>query len=125
VPTRRSERALAHALYWGLGLAVVTSGLLVAGLLSFADGSRPVAGVKLALGLAMLAEGLVLAVNWRGARWLTLWRLRQRRGVPEPQRPSLRRRLGEPLAVGALQLLGVAWLAGGLLVAALALPAVL
>lgn len=117
-PQGRLEHALAFVSHWGLRLSVVLSALLLAGLLDVSSSADWLNWTRLALGIAMLGEGALLATDWRGARRLTLWRLRERRHRPEPQ--SLRRRLLGRLANPGLQLLGLAWLAAGLLTAALA-----
>ncbi len=118
-PRNRFERALACAGHWGLNLSIVLSALLFAGLLDVSSGAAWLDWTRLGLGLAMLLEGALLAADWQGARRLTLWRLRERRRTPDSGR-SLRSRLLGRLAEPGLQLLGLAWLAAGLLTAALA-----
>jgi hypothetical protein len=118
-PRNRFERSLAFTSHWGLNLSVVLSALLLAGLLDASSSADWLNWTRLALGLAMLLEGALLAADWRGARRLTLWRLRERRKAPGTAR-SLRSRLLGRLADPGLQLLGLVWLAAGLLTAALA-----
>lgn len=63
----------------------------------------------------MMGEGFLLAFNWRGARRLTLWRLSPDHA--HNKRPAGLARLTWRLGSSALQLLGVIWLATGLLTA--------
>jgi uncharacterized protein YjeT (DUF2065 family) len=92
----------------------------VLGLLASESEATWLAWIRLALGLVLLVEGLLLATDWRGARRLTLWRMRRREpvGVRLPLKHRVRRALASP----ALQLLGLVWLGAGLLAAALGLP---
>jgi hypothetical protein len=120
-PVGRSERSLALAAHRGFAVSVVISAALVLGLLASDSTAVWLAWLRLALGLVLIAEGLLLATDWRGARRLTLWRMRRREtaGVPLP----LTHRLRRGLASTGLQLLGIAWLGAGILAATVALPA--
>lgn len=115
-PTRRSERVLARAAHRGFQITVLISFALLLGLLALDTHAVWLASVKLALGTTMMGEGLLLAIDWQGARRLTLWRLRSR---PGDARSSVPARLTWKLASPALQLLGVIWLGTGLLTAIL------
>jgi hypothetical protein len=117
-PLDRSERALALVAHRGFNLSIVISVALLLGVLALGWKARWLDWVEVVLGLAMAAEGALLATNWRGARKLTLRRLQQRRSG---HRVSLRSRVGWRLASPALELLGVAWVGAGALTAALAL----
>ena len=119
-PTRRSERALAVVAHRGFNLSLVISGALLLGVLALGWKPRWLDWAELILGLAMAAEGALLATNWRGARKLALERLRRRRSGRQA-RASLRSRIIWRLASPALQLLGVAWIGAGALTAALGL----
>jgi hypothetical protein len=113
--TRRSERALAFVAHRGFNLSLLISGALLLGVLALGWKPRWLDWAELVLGVAMTAEGVLLATNWRGARRLTLGRLRSGRQV------SLQSRVVWRLASPALQLLGVAWIGAGMLTAALGL----
>lgn len=117
-PASRSEHGLAHAAYAGFCLSLVTTLGVVIGLLTYGTGQTWLGWAKIVLGVLMAAEGFLLARDWRGARSLTLWRIRKR-GAVRPAPPSLRRRLAWLLASPVLGLLGIAWLALGTLTAAL------
>lgn len=116
LPTSRSERALAAAVHRGFNLSLVISAALLLGVLALGWKPRWLAWAELVLGLALAAEGALLATDWRGARKLAIGRLRRRR-----TRASLRSRIGWRLASPALQLLGVVWVGAGVLTAALGL----
>lgn len=118
-PSGRRERALALAAHATFLLGVVISAGLVLGLLAVRPSGHWIDWAKLAVGLALMAEGYVLMCDWQGARRLTLWRIRDRRGGPSIV--TLRRRLARRLASPALQLLGCAWFAIGFLAAGLGL----
>jgi hypothetical protein len=115
-PPTRFERALALVAHRGFNVSLVISAALLFGVLALGWKPRWLDWAELVLGLAMAAEGALLATDWRGARKLALGRLRQRRA-----RASLRSRIVWRLASPALQLLGVAWIAAGALTAALGL----
>jgi hypothetical protein len=116
-PPRGSKRVLASAAHRGFQISVLISLALLAGLLALDTSSAWLASVKLALGATMMAEGLLLASDWRGARGLTLWRLRRHRAHARGAPSSVLPRLAWKLASPALQLLGLIWLAAGLLTA--------
>jgi membrane-bound metal-dependent hydrolase YbcI (DUF457 family) len=118
--TRRSERALAVIAHRGFTLSLLISGALLLGVLALGWKARWLDWAELVLGLAMAAEGVLLATNWRGARKLTLWRLQRRRSARRAQ-GSLRSRIVWRLASPALELLGVVWIGAGTLTAALGL----
>jgi hypothetical protein len=113
----RSERVLAVVAHRGFNLALVVSAALLLGVLALGWKARWLDWAELVLGVAMALEGVLLATNWRGARTLTLSRLRQRRQARE----SLRSRIVWKLASPALELLGVVWVGAGALAAALGL----
>ena len=108
----RSERALALVAHRGFNLSLVVSGALLLGVLALGWKARWLDWAEVVLGLAMAVEGALLATNWRGARKLTLERLRRRRATA-----SLRSRLVWRLASPALELLGIAWVGAGALTA--------
>jgi hypothetical protein len=118
VPTSRRDRALAAVVYWGFWLCLVLS---VAGLLGFlALNARPtwLIATKVVLGCLLIAEGVLLMADWRGARRLLLLRLRHRYRSPdgkETLRQSLYWRAMKP----GLGLVGLIWLCLGLLTALL------
>jgi hypothetical protein len=112
-PRNRAERALALAVHRGFAVSIAISVAFVFGLLGYDSGAAWLAWLRVALGLVLVAEGLLLASDWRGARRLTLWRMR--RGDPAGVRLPLTHRMVRKLAGPGLQLLGIAWLGGGLL----------
>ena len=114
LPTSRSERALAVVAHRGFNLSLVISAALLFGVLALGWKPRWLDWAELVLGLALAAEGALLATNWRGARKLVVGRLRQRSGGA-----SLKSRMLWRLASPVLQLLGVAWIGAGALTAAL------
>ena len=101
-------------------MSLVISAGLVLGLLAASSDAAWLAWLRIALGLVLIAEGLLLATDWRGARRLTLWRMR--RGEAAGVRLPLTQRLVRSLASPGLQLLGIVWLGAGILAATLALP---
>jgi hypothetical protein len=123
-PTTRSERALAVACHRGFNLSLLISAALLLGVLALGSKPRWLDWVELVLGVALAAEGALLATNWRGARTLVIERL-QRRRSGRRARASLWSRSLSRLASPALQLLGVAWIGAGLLTAAVGLGRIL
>jgi len=119
-PVGRVERSLAFATHRGFAVSLVISVGLAFGLLAVNSGAVWLAWLRIAVGLVLIAEGLLLATDWRGARRLTLWRMR--RGETVGVRLPLAHRLVRALASPGLQLLGIVWLGAGILAAALALP---
>jgi hypothetical protein len=119
-PIGRFQRALAFAAHRGFTLSLVISAALVLGLLAIGSDAAWLAWLRIALGLILIVEGLLLATDWRGARRLTLWRMRRSEsgGVQLP----LTHRLVRSLAGPGLQLLGIVWLGAGILAATLGLP---
>lgn len=116
-PARRSERALASAAHRGFQISVLISLALLLGLLALRTHTTWLPAVELAFGTEMIGEGLLLATDWRGARRLTLWRLRRSRAGAHGSPWSILERMLWKLASPALQLLGLIWLATGLLTA--------
>ena len=119
-PAGRFQRSLAVATHWGFALSLVISAALALGLLASDSEAVWLAWLRIGLGLVLIAEGLLLATDWRGARRLTLWRMRRREpaGVQRPLTHRMRRGLASP----GLQLLGILWLGAGILAATIALP---
>jgi hypothetical protein len=120
-PRNRFERVLASVAHWGFNVSLAVTALLFAGLLATASGGTWLNAARLALGVILLLEGFLLAKNWRSARRLALWRLQRRRLAAGAVATSLRRRLATPFFEPGLQLLGLLWLASGLLTVALTL----
>jgi hypothetical protein len=116
-PAGRRGRAAAQLVHAGLAFCVVASAALLLGVLAIETNAHWVQWTKVGVGVAMLAEGALLATNWRGARHVTIWRLQRKRTPTE----AFRSRLGWRLASPALQLLGLVWLGAGTLTAALGL----
>ena len=118
-PAGRFQRALAFTTHRGLVVGLVITAALLLGLLAAGSSAAWLAWLRVAIGLALIAEGLLLASDWRGARRLTLWRMRRNEtaGLPLPLRHRLLRSLVSP----GLQLLGIAWLGAGILALALGL----
>ena len=103
----------------GFNLALLITGALMLGLLAITTHATWFEGSKIAVGLVLAAEGLLLMTDWRGARRLTLARLQ--RPQTGGRRPSVRSRLVRSASWLALQLLGLVWLAAGALAAGLGL----
>lgn len=120
-PRNRFERVLAFKAHWGFNLSLATTVLLFAGLLATSAGGTWLNSTRLALGILLLLEGFLLAKDWRGSRRLVMWRLQRRRLAAGPVSASLRRRFAEPFIEPGLQLLGLMWLAAGLLTVILTL----
>ena len=118
LPASRSERALACVGYWGFNASLVVSAALVLGFLTIGTSAVWLGWLKLGLGLTMLAEGLLLLSDWQGGRRLVLQRIQQHRGRAG-RRLSLSGLFVRQLTSLALQVLGLAWLGGGTLAAAL------
>ena len=119
-PTRRAERALAATAHRGFQISLLISAAFVFGLLALDTHAVWLGSVKLALGATIAGEGVLLATDWRGARRLTLWRLRRQRGHSVHTRSPISARIAWKLASPALQLLGAIWLAVGIVTAATA-----
>jgi len=119
-PAGRFQRWLAFVAHRGFAVSLVISAGLVLGLLAASSDAAWLAWLRIALGLVLIVEGLLLATDWRGARRLTLWRMR--RGEAAGVRLPLTQRLVRSLASPGLQLLGIVWLGAGILAATLALP---
>jgi hypothetical protein len=119
-PVGRFQRSLALAAHRGFILSLAISAAFMLGLLALDSGAAWLAWLRVALGLVLIVEGLLLATDWRGARRLALWRMR--RGETGGGRLPLTHRLVRGLAPIGLQLLGIAWLGAGLLAATIGLP---
>ena len=119
-PAGRFQRWLAFVAHRGFAVSLVISAGLVLGLLAASSDAAWLAWLRIALGLVLIVEGLLLATDWRGARRLTLWRMR--RGEAAGVRLPLTQRLVRSLASPGLQLLGIVWLGAGILTTTLALP---
>lgn len=120
LPARRSERLLAGVAHRGLQISALISLALLLGLLAFDRHTAWLGSLKLAFGVTMMGEGVLLATDWRHARKLALSRLWGNQGWA---RTPILTRLTWKLASPALQLLGVIWLAAGLLTVLVALQA--
>jgi hypothetical protein len=119
-PRNRFERALALVAHRGFAVSVGISVALILGLLAYSSDAAWLAWLRIGLGLVLITEGLLLATDWRGARRLTLWRMR--RGDTTGAKLPLTHRMVRKLAGPGLQLLGIAWLGAGILAATIALP---
>lgn len=113
--TNRFARTLTVVTHRGFNLCLLVSAALLLGVLALGWTARWLDWAELVLGLALAAEGFLLATNWHDARRLLVARLRTRRA-----QASLTARVGWRLASPALQLLGVVWIGAGALTAALA-----
>jgi hypothetical protein len=120
-PRTRFQRVLALAAHWGFNLSLAITVLLVTGFLATSSGGTWLNAARLALGIVLLLEGFLLTKDWRGARRLVLWRLQRRTLAAGVVNTTLRRRLATPLFEPGLQLLGLLWLAAGLLTVGLTL----
>jgi hypothetical protein len=119
-PVGRFQRALAFLAHRGFAVSLVITAALVFGLLSIGGGAVWLAWLRLVIGVILIVEGLLLATDWRGARRLTIWRMR--RGETGGVQLPLTHRVVRVLASPGLQLLGIAWLGAGVLAAAVGLP---
>jgi hypothetical protein len=113
----RSERVIATAAYYGFNLSLVVSAALLLGVLALDLHAVWLEWAKLVFGLALAVEGFVLAMDWHGARRLTVARIR-RRGK---QQTSLLGSVAWKLASPVLEVVGIAWVLTGLLAAGLGL----
>ena len=118
-PVGRVQRSLAFAAHRGFVLSLVISAAFILGLLAIGSDAAWLAWLRIALGLVLIVEGLLLATDWGGARRLALWRMR--RGETGGVQLPLTHRLVRGLASIGLQLLGIAWLGAGLLAATIGL----
>ena len=112
-PARARDRAVGHASYWGFAFCLLLSVIAFLGALTVHTHGTWLSWVKVGAGVVLLAEGLVLARDWGGARRLLLWRLQERRkdqSTAEHLSRSLLRRVVAP-ALGAI---GVAWIGLGI-----------
>jgi hypothetical protein len=123
-PARRSERAFAAIAYAGFNLSLLISAALLLGVLALDSQAAWLNWSKLVLGVALAGEGFLLALDWRGARRLTLWRIRRWRSAGRERDMSLSKRIGWKLASPVLELLGIGWILVGLLAAGLGLTAI-
>jgi len=124
-PRNRVERVLAFVAHWGFNLSLAITVLLVTGFLATSSGGTWLNSGRLALGIVLLFEGFLMMRNWRGARRLVLWRLQRRTLATGIVNTTLRRRLATPFFEPGLQLLGLLWLAAGLLTVGLTLQQLL
>jgi hypothetical protein len=111
-PVGRFQRSLAFAAHRAFIVSLAISAGFVFGLLSIGGHAAWLAWLRIALGVILLVEGLLLATDWSGARRLMLWRMR--RGDPAGVRLPLTHRLVRRLASPVLQFLGIAWLGAGI-----------
>jgi hypothetical protein len=118
-PTGGRGLLAAWLLHLGLAFCFVASAALLLGALAIRTDIRWLLWAQAAVGLAMVAEGALLATDWRGARRLTLWRLQRRR--PPAKDITVGGRIASGLASLALQALGVGFVAAGTLTALLGL----
>jgi hypothetical protein len=118
-PTDGRGLLAAWLLHLGLAFCFVASAALLLGALAVRTDVRWLLWAQAAVGLAMIAEGALLATDWRGARRLTLWRLQRRR--PPAKDITVGGRIASGLASLALQALGVGFVAAGTLTALLGL----
>jgi uncharacterized protein YjeT (DUF2065 family) len=122
--TRRIDRALVVVSSWGLVLAALISAALVFGVA--VGGGSWVPWFRLAAGIVLLLEGLLLTRDWRGMRRLIVARSyhrarRRRGGGAVPLSQLVLWKLTAPL----LGLLGLAWFFAGAVSAALGLAGLL
>ena len=117
-PARARDRALGHASYWGFALCLLLTVIALLGVLAVHGHGAWLAWVKIGSGIVLIAEGLLLARDVRGARRLLLWRL-QARGPDQSTTEQLSRTLLRRAVAPALGAIGTAWVGLGLLFAAL------
>ena len=121
---RRIDRALVVVGHWGLILAAAVSAALIFGVA--VGGGAWVPWFRLAAGIVLLLEGLLLTRDWRGMRRLIVARSyhraqRRRGGGAVPFSQLVLWKVTAPL----LGLLGLAWFFGGAVSAALGLAGLL
>jgi hypothetical protein len=124
-PATRPERALGLAAYVGYYVCLALSAVLLVAFAVVETDGFWLAWTKIALGAVLLAEGFLLAKDWRGVRRMVLWRIQQRRGATVGEQLTYGRRLSQRISALGIQLLGVAWIAGGTFVAAMGLEQLL
>src|SRR4051812_49486840 len=97
--TLRRERTLAAATYWGFVLCAILTVLAILGGLAVKSRAPWLVATKASFGGVMILEGLLLMLDWRGARRLLLHPLRSRYHHPgrkETPLPSLYLRAAPP-----------------------------
>jgi hypothetical protein len=114
-PTLRRERFVASATYWAFVLCVVLTVLAILGGLALKSRVPWLVATKASFGGVMILEGLVLMLDWRGARRLLLHRIRSRYHHPE-RKETLFQSLYWRAAKPGLGVVGFAWFCLGLLV---------
>jgi hypothetical protein len=113
--TLRRERTLAAATYWGFVLCAILTVLAILGGLALKSRTPWLVATKASFGGVMILEGLLLMLDWRGARRLLLHRVRARYHHPE-RKETLRQSLYWRAARPGLGVVGFAWFCLGLLV---------
>jgi hypothetical protein len=110
----RRHRVLASAAYWGFLVALVFSVVTAFGFnFNFVSHARWAGWARVGVGAVLIAEGLVIAVDWQGARRLVLRRLYDRvHGADDRRPPRLRLWLWRVFAP-ALVVIGAVWVALG------------
>jgi hypothetical protein len=110
----RRHRALGVVAFWGFLVAIVFS-LVTAFGLNFNAVSHAgwASWARIGVGATLIAEGLLLASDWQGARRLVLRRLYERLyGVQEGRQPRLRVWLWRPAAL-VFTIVGCVWVGVG------------
>src|SRR5439155_25806484 len=100
--------------YWGFLVALVFSVVTAFGFnFNFVSHAQWAGWARVGVGVVLIAEGLVIAVDWQGARRFVLRRLYERvHGVDDRRPPRLRLWLWRLLAP-ALVVVGGLWVALG------------
>lgn len=117
-PARARDRALARLTYRGYILCLLLTVVAFLGVFALRTHAAWLSWAKIGFGVLLIAEGLLLARDWHGARRLLLWELQERsrdRSATEPLSRSILRRAIAP-ALGAI---GIVWVGLGVFVAAL------
>jgi hypothetical protein len=110
----RRHRALGVVAFWGFLVAIVFS-LVTAFGLNFNAVSHAAwaSWARIGVGATLIAEGILLASDWQGARRLVLRRLYERiYGVQDGRQPRLRVWLWRP-APFVLTIVGCVWVGVG------------
>ncbi len=117
-PTRARDRALAHLTYRGFTLCLLLTVVAFLGVFALHTHSAWLSWTKVGFGAFLIAEGLLLARDWHGARRLLLWRLQERSRDQSATEPLSRFILRWAVAP-ALEAIGIVWVGLGVFVTAL------
>src|SRR3954469_21050848 len=103
-----SSGALGRLSYGAFLLSIVITLTFMLGIATVQSDAGWLAALRLILGAALIAEGVLLLQDWRGARKLLILRLRERWGRGGPRRSVVWGSMSKAIAV-----LGLVWVCMG------------